>query len=64
MRKLSKMNLKASAILSEGEMKRVKGGIECYRSGTNSSFTTDSRAVAAAWMDAWTSLGHDVRCYY
>ncbi len=48
MKKLSKMNLKANAILSGSEMKKVKGGIDCYRSGTNSVFTTDSIRVAGA----------------
>lgn len=63
MKKLSKMNLKANAILSGSEMKKVKGGIDCYRSGTNSVFTTDSIRVAGAWMAAWKSLGNDVKCY-
>lgn len=65
MRRLSeiRMNLKANKILSESEMKRVKGGIECYRSGTDKSFTTDSNEVAAAWMLVWDSLGQDVRCF-
>ncbi|WP_085536973.1 hypothetical protein [Massilibacteroides vaginae] len=65
MRKLSKISLGGKTVLTPDEMKKVKGGWTCYRSGSSDggSFSTNSWEVASAWMGVWSSAGQDVRCY-
>lgn len=63
MKKLSRVNLKKESLMSESEMKKIKAGWTCWRSGYNGSFSTDSYDVAYAWMNAWSGLGNDVKCY-
>lgn len=63
MKTLSKLSIKSGVVLNHAEMKSVKAGLMCYRSGSASAFYTDDAGVAISWMDFWATSGQDAKCW-